>query len=150
MGQGTESCGGYDMDYDPYDDERHVGSGVWTQRDGSTIRVSDMSIRHLNNTLRMVRNLARSATFSSEEEKWDSWVEIFEEEIARRAPTVRPKIKSAAPCVQRGSKVTMICHCGAEYEARTADIKRGWGLSCSKRCASIRRDFGRPAARRKI
>lgn len=44
--------------------------------------------------------------------------------------------------------VEMKCHCGEEYKAREADLKRGWARSCSKSCAAIRRDFGRPAAKR--
>lgn len=44
-------------------------------------------------------------------------------------------------------KYLMECHCGTRYEAKGADIGRGWGLSCSKSCASIRRDFGRPRAK---
>lgn len=46
------------------------------------------------------------------------------------------------------AKVLMICHCGAEYSAKSADLKRGWGYSCGKSCAAIRRDFGRPKAKR--
>jgi len=46
------------------------------------------------------------------------------------------------------SKVWMVCHCGEEYQAREADLKRGWGYSCGKSCAAIRRDFGRPKAKR--
>lgn len=42
----------------------------------------------------------------------------------------------------------MICHCGVEYDAREADLKRGWGYSCSKSCAAKRRDFGAPKAKR--
>ena len=34
-----------------------------------------------------------------------------------------------------GSNVNMICGCGDNYVARKADLKRGWGLSCSKKCA---------------
>ena len=37
------------------------------------------------------------------------------------------------------AKVKMKCHCGTEYEAREADINRGWALSCSKSCAALRR-----------
>lgn len=44
--------------------------------------------------------------------------------------------------------VLMECHCGDIYIARQGDLDRGWGLSCSKRCAAIRRDFGRKAAKR--
>lgn len=44
--------------------------------------------------------------------------------------------------------VDMVCWCGTQYVARSADLKRGWGLSCNKSHAAIRRDFGRPAATR--
>ena len=29
--------------------------------------------------------------------------------------------------------------CGVIYTARLADLKRGWGKSCSKRCAAVKR-----------
>ena len=35
--------------------------------------------------------------------------------------------------------ITMTCQCGKTYQAREADVKRGWGKSCSKRCAAITR-----------
>jgi hypothetical protein len=44
--------------------------------------------------------------------------------------------------------IKMLCHCGEEYFAREADLKRGWGYSCSKSCAAKRRDFGLPKAKR--
>ena len=38
-------------------------------------------------------------------------------------------------------------NCRIKYMARTADLKRGWGKSCSKRCAAIVRKYGnRPVA----
>lgn len=46
------------------------------------------------------------------------------------------------------ANVELICWCGKQYTAREADIKRGWGLSCSKSHAAIRRDYGRPKATR--
>lgn len=45
------------------------------------------------------------------------------------------------------SKVKLKCFCGGSYEAREADIKRGWGKTCSKSCASIKREYGRPNAK---
>lgn len=45
------------------------------------------------------------------------------------------------------SKAEMKCHCGCVYKARVADLKRGWGTSCSKRCAAIRRDYGKKPAK---
>lgn len=40
MGQGAESCGGYDLEHDEY--EENLCSGRWVQRDGSSIEVSKM------------------------------------------------------------------------------------------------------------
>lgn len=40
------------------------------------------------------------------------------------------------------------CHCGDTYTARVADLERGWAMSCSKSCAAIKRDFGRPKPKR--
>lgn len=45
-------------------------------------------------------------------------------------------------------KIEMICWCGSHYFARESDVKRGWGLSCSKSHAAIRRDYGKPRATR--
>lgn len=44
------------------------------------------------------------------------------------------------------SAVKLKCACGAIYTKRTADIERGWGKSCSKRCAAIKRTSPRPNA----
>lgn len=46
------------------------------------------------------------------------------------------------------ANIELICWCGKQYTARESDIKRGWGLSCSKSHAAIRRDYGRPKATR--
>jgi hypothetical protein len=46
----------------------------------------------------------------------------------------------------RGEAQTMKCHCGVVYQARKSDLKRGWALSCSKSCASLRRAHGKPKA----
>jgi len=32
------------------------------------------------------------------------------------------------------------CECGESFWAKEADIKRGWGNSCSKSCAAKRRE----------
>jgi len=147
MGQGTESCGGYEIDYDHY--EEGLSSGTWTQRDGSSINISRMSVKHLYGAKAVAERASRRANFSSDSEMWNEWVELFQREIESRREVKQTASEQAAkPKSQpRGEKVKMVCHCGDEYEARTADIKRGWGLSCSKRCAAIRRDFGRPAGK---
>lgn len=36
------------------------------------------------------------------------------------------------------SMIERTCRCGNKFMARTADVKRGWGKSCSKSCAAIR------------
>ena len=41
----------------------------------------------------------------------------------------------------RGSKETVKCkRCKVEFEARVADIKRGWGKFCSKSCKAVRQE----------
>lgn len=148
MGQGTESCGGYDVDYDPY--EEGLGNGMWTQRNGVGIKVTAMSLQHLKNAKRIAEAKVECATFTDEADMWREWVELFDREIDSR-PLTKPK--STAPKIikpVRGKKVDMICHCGVRYQARQADLNRGYGLSCSKRCASIRREFGRPAAKKAL
>lgn len=36
--------------------------------------------------------------------------------------------------IKAKSTVTVTCPCGKKFEARTADVKRGWGKFCSKSC----------------
>jgi hypothetical protein len=36
--------------------------------------------------------------------------------------------------------VTRICACGKEFQAKKADIARGWAKSCSKSCAATKRE----------
>jgi hypothetical protein len=36
--------------------------------------------------------------------------------------------------------VERTCACGTKFFAKTADVKRGWGKSCSKSCAAIKRE----------
>lgn len=35
-------------------------------------------------------------------------------------------------------------NCGKEYNADTRNLKRGWGLCCSKRCAAKLRERNKP------
>ena len=35
--------------------------------------------------------------------------------------------------------------CGEPYEADERNLKRGWGLCCSKRCAASKREKSRPS-----
>ena len=150
MGQGAEDAGGYEVDYDPFEEGK--ADGMWPQQHGRPIRITNMTLSHLRNARRMARDKAACANFSSDAATWNEWVEMFDDEILRRECQVSnstPKLIKA-PQPARGTKVKMICHCGNEYDARQADLDRKWGLSCSKSCASIRREFGRPAAKRKV
>jgi hypothetical protein len=145
----TESCGGYDSEYDPY----HEGlrTGFWTQRDGSSICVADMKDSHIRNSIRICKNLSEIETFSGDSDKWDQWIEIFEFELSTRSKNKKEKPlkeNNKSGCTVRGVKQKMQCHCGSIYFARIADLDRGWGFSCSKRCAAIRREFGRPKAKK--
>jgi hypothetical protein len=75
--------------------------------------------------------------------------EDFRSEMRRHATLKKsPTTYGTKGTVQRGQMVAMKCHCGGLYQARAADLERGWGYSCSKSCAAIRRDFGRPRAKR--
>lgn len=164
MGQGTESCGGYEVDYDPYED--NLPCGTWVMQDGSTISVSKMSDRHLRNSIRLCRTLADCATFSSESDKWEEWERLLEGELYSRmgkgkkvkeekkaevagenVSDVKPAVKKVVP--QRGAETIMVCHCGKEYVAKNTALRRGWGLSCGKSCAKSRTMNGLPAAKPK-
>ena len=147
MGQGAESCGGYEVDDDPYADG--LESGHWTMRDSQKIHVDQMSLKHLKGARQVALRAASRASFSSDAEKWNDWVETFDRAIEARKENIKQRVTASPKLPARGAMRAMVCHCGAIYQARQADIARSWGLSCSKRCASIRREFGRPAAKPK-
>lgn len=144
MGQGTESCGGYEVEYNPYEDG--LADGVWTQSNGAPIKISNMSLRHLKNARIVATNMRDSMTFSCDDDMWQGWVDAFDSEIFFRERQTKQKSKISGKLIKptRGSKLYLVCHCGKNYHARVADLKRGWGKSCCKRCAAIKRDFGRP------
>tara|TARA_Y100000310_G_C20704371_1_gene833796 strand:+ start:21991 stop:22518 length:528 start_codon:yes stop_codon:yes gene_type:complete len=170
MGQGTESCGGYELDYDEYDFDSSEGYNVWTSKDGSSHAVESMSNPHIENTIRHCEMLSRTSTFSCDSDKWDDWINVFESVLEDRrrkgifisrkdagetVETYKRKKRKASASTKKylrelseGCKrVEMKCHCGSKYEAKVADLKRGWAQSCSKRCASIKREYGRPNAK---
>ena len=114
-----------------------LSTEIWTTKDLRKIPISDMTTSHINNTVSMLNTACRGAGSDSEVDKWTSWLSLFYKELIKR------DIGTSNP---RGTTDTMKCHCGIEYEARIADLNRGWAYSCSKSCAAIRREFGRPAA----
>lgn len=159
MGQGADDADAAGWAHE-VDDAYETGliTGTWTQRDGAPIKVANMTLKHLYGARRVAERARDRACFTNIQELWQSWVDLFDDEIflrerkvqAQHTPKAAPASTEpkAAPQAPRGKMQWMKCHCGTEYQARTADVKRGWGLSCSKRCAAIRRDFGRPAAKK--
>lgn len=141
MGQGTDSCGGYEVDFDEYEDG--LINGDWTQRDGSKINVKHMPTSQLNGCIVICNRMEITSNFECDKEKWSTWVDILNNELSSRSASISVKKEKKSQNV-RGSKVLLRCHCGSEYRVRQADLNRGWGKSCSKSCAAIKRDFGRP------
>lgn len=132
------------IEYDPYEDI-HLG---WIQSDRSRIKLEVMTSSHIKNAMRICNGMAVSSSSTDEGEKWESWVDAFEEELASR--TSKPSNTNIADekKPQRGAKLKLRCHCGKEYLARKAYWNRGWARSCSKRCAAIKREYGKPDAKR--
>lgn len=167
MGQGTDSCGGWELEYDPYDSTESEGFRIWNGKDGDYY-VDTMSNPHIENAIKLCEKLSACATFSCESEKWDTWVDVFYQELSDRSSKgiylerLEKKIKNSPAKSRKGdgkrliksiknykfesSSQKMKCHCGEVYTAKVADLKRGWALSCSKSCAALRRDFGKQPA----
>lgn len=61
----------------------------------------------------------------------------IKEELTKEIGLPQPK-----KYVPRGKMVERICKCGCgvKFEAREADVKRGWGRFASKSCAAIFKD----------
>lgn len=78
---------------------------------------------------------------------WQGEMEARRHRARRNARPATKRSRKPARPYGKPTMVRMLCHCGTEYEARKVDLLRGWGLSCSKSCAAIRRDYGRPAAK---
>jgi len=116
---------------------------IWTMRDGTKIRVKDMKTSHLKRSLAMCeRNNTHPETIDALKSELKS--RNIEKENVKR--TVRD-CKASNKFGKLSGNQNMICHCGKPYVARAADLKRGWALSCSKSCAAIKRDYGRPDAK---
>lgn len=46
----------------------------------------------------------------------------------------------------RGAMVGVQCHCGTLFQARAADVARGWGRFCSKACSKAKPSGPTPPA----
>ena len=71
MGQGT--WGMDECEYDPR--EEAMAEGVWIQRDGTRSRLTDMSERHLRNTIRLLTRNGGG---------WAGWITQLENELYSR------------------------------------------------------------------
>lgn len=140
MGQGAEDAGGYEITYDPAYEGLNHGVPLWKD----AIPVTRMSRRYVVNALNVARNARYSATFECDAEKWSELVGILEKRLSEMP---KPEAKYTSNIKKRGKTKRMRCHCGSEYDAREVDLKRGYAKSCSKRCAAIRREFGRPTGK---
>ncbi len=149
MGYGMDES----IDFDEPDHyEEGLAMGEWMQRNGGVKNVTDMTTSHIRNARRYAVAAMETARDTHTESVFSDWVDTFDEALAERSRKRIGAIPARLAPVKRkheirGARVRVRCHCGSEYSAREADIKRGWGLSCSKRCAAIRREFGRPAAK---
>lgn len=65
-------------------------------------------------------------------------------EGAKREQTVtfiRASVGTGKSCASRGKTMNVKCaNCGHTFAARVADIKRGWGKHCSKRCKASKQE----------
>ena len=137
MGQGTDSCGGYDLEYDPY--EEGLQTGTWATKGGGSIDVNSMTLGHLKGAKRLCADLKRCATSSNEEEKWSDWINIFDDLIVSKPSVIKLQTVKNTNQKERGSKVECICkECNGKFIARVADRKRGWAKFCSKSCKAIK------------
>lgn len=150
----AEEMGAYEPEYDEY--EEGLSDGYWTQRCGTAIHIAKMTNSHIRKVICLCEKKSLNSNFSCDEEKWNNWVQLLTEELQRRClnntviKTQRHerKKKKASKTIKSIlqnttlKKLQLECHCGAEYTAKTSDLKRGWALTCSKRCAAIRREFG--------
>ena len=109
MGQGSDSCGGYEVDYDPY--EEGMEAGVWTTKDNAEIHITKMSLGHLHGARRVAYRAQMEANFTDTADKWEQWVDMFDSEIASRERLQAPakKLGPKAPKqLPRGKMVDMI------------------------------------------
>lgn len=62
------------------------------------------------------------------------------EECHKAAAWAKVRYKELAESAGLSSVIQCVCHCGKHFIARQADLARGWGKSCSKKCAATLRE----------
>ncbi|EMA4784714.1 TPA: hypothetical protein U2J54_001325 [Providencia rettgeri] len=150
----AEAMGAYEPEFDEY--EEGLSDGYWIQRCGTPIHITKMAYSHIQNVICLCEKELLNSNFSCDEEKWNNWIQLLTEELQhRRSNNIviknqqhERKKKKASKTIKdilqntALKKLQLECHCGTEYTAKTSDLKRGWALTCSKRCAAIRRELG--------
>lgn len=62
---------------------RRIENKIWTQRDGTHIKVQDMTERHINNCIRMLKR-DKNESINCHRDIKDAWIVVFEDELKRR------------------------------------------------------------------
>lgn len=151
-------------EYNPYDFEESNGFEVWTGSD-KEYRVSEMADAHIRNAIKYCKRLIDSSNYESEEELWRDWIKVFETELVhrnrtdkniqrntnnskiptaskkpRKMPNVKQFIQKELEKYPEKKSHEMYCEvCNERYTARTADLKRGWGINHTKSCTAYRK-----------
>lgn len=95
------------------DANKKMELAVWHTKDGSAIKVVEMSTKHIGNTIRHLRrrinevssNAALRMEHGDEEvvaaiQRFTDWIEVFEKELARRAEAeTLPAIFQISDCI---------------------------------------------------
>jgi len=87
-------------------------------------------------TMELCGKLSLIAKMATCDDYWHEQVErgVSRAEFKIEAINISPKIVASKP---RGNFTEVTCRCGTKFKARPADIRRGWGKSCSKSCAQL-------------
>ena len=131
-----------------------IDFSIWVDKTKTKHKIKNMSNKHIQNCIKFLEK----SNFN--EEIIQGYLESFEKELkhrkenniniikrngsllsdkAGRKLTKAFKKLSEEDWDNLPSKVNMKCACGNEYQTRKADLKRGWGLSCSKSCSAKRK-----------
>lgn len=131
MGQGSDSAGGDDFDYE-FDQASHdLKIKIWTKQNGDKIQLKDMTLSELNDAKFFATKQSFECLNDDIADHYINWFNILSFEVESRTANSQEKKEA------RGKKTKMTCSCGKIYFARDSDLKRGWGKSCSKSCAAM-------------
>lgn len=122
--------------------QRYINNRQWRGTANSLTPIDTMPSMHVAAARIVASRYAAGDEDPGRRAIWRQWVIVFDDLLQKRG---NPKIvPSSMP-----RTVMMVCHCGAEYEARKCDLARGWMQSCSGECKRRRKAEKLPAATRK-